>query len=195
VRSKVQVRDSTALSLVYTPGVAEPCLEIARNPKRSFDVTCRGNTIAIVSRWLSAFGLGNIGPEAILPVLESKAVIMKNFAGVDALPLAIAPDNVEAFIDTVLNISPTFGAISLEDIASPAKGCHHQPAGTLAEHPVVNNHREGVAIGVLAGLINAAKPGGERSEGHAHRHQRGRHGRAGHRHYAAPVWGQTSDRL
>ncbi|MGW8319062.1 MAG: NAD(P)-dependent malic enzyme, partial [Candidatus Promineifilaceae bacterium] len=81
VRSKVHVRDSTALSLVYTPGVAEPCLEIARQPKQSFEVTCRGNTIAIVSDGSAAFGLGNIGPEAILPVLESKAVIMKNFAG------------------------------------------------------------------------------------------------------------------
>jgi malate dehydrogenase (oxaloacetate-decarboxylating) len=89
VRSKVQVRDSTMLSLVYTPGVAEPCLEIDRDPTRSYDVTCRGNTIAIVSDGSSAFGMGNIGPDAILPVLESKAVIMKNFAGVDALPIAL----------------------------------------------------------------------------------------------------------
>jgi malate dehydrogenase (oxaloacetate-decarboxylating) len=157
VRSKVQVRDSTALSLVYTPGVAEPCLEIARNPKRSFDVTCRGNTIAIVSDGSSAFGLGNIGPEAILPVLESKAVIMKNFAGVDALPLAIKSDNVEAFIHTVLNISPTFGAICLEDIGSPAGMAITSVLGRSLNIPVVNNHREGVAIGVLAGLINAAR--------------------------------------
>jgi malate dehydrogenase (oxaloacetate-decarboxylating) len=157
VRSKVQMRDSTALSLVYTPGVAEPCLEIARNPKRSFDVTCRGNTIAIVSDGSSAFGLGNIGPEAILPVLESKAVIMKNFAGVDALPLAIKSDNVEAFIHTVLNISPTFGAICLEDIGSPNGIAITNVLERSLNIPVVNNHREGVAIGVLAGLINTAR--------------------------------------
>jgi malate dehydrogenase (oxaloacetate-decarboxylating) len=157
VRSKIQVRDSTALSLVYTPGVAEPCLEIARNPKRSFDVTCRGNTIAIVSDGSSAFGLGNIGPEAILPVLESKAVIMKNFAGVDALPLAVRSDSTEAFIHTVINISPTFGAICLEDIASPAGPAITNVLERSLNIPVVNNHREGVAIGVLAGLINAAR--------------------------------------
>ncbi|RMH00513.1 MAG: NADP-dependent malic enzyme [Chloroflexi bacterium] len=157
VRSKVQVRDSHALSLVYTPGVAEPCLEIARNPKRSFDVTCRGNTIAIVSDGSSAFGLGNIGPEAILPVLESKAVIMKNFAGVDALPLAIRTSSVEEFVDTVLNLSPTFGAISLEDVASPAGPAITNRLERSLNIPVLNNHREGVAIGVLAGLINAAR--------------------------------------
>jgi malate dehydrogenase (oxaloacetate-decarboxylating) len=157
VRSKVQVRDSTALSLVYTPGVAEPCLEVAREPGRSFDVTCRGNTIAIVSDGSSAFGLGNIGPEAILPVLESKAVIMKNFAGVDALPLALKTDSVEAFVDTVLNISPTFGAISLEDIASPNGPAITNRLERSLNIPVINNHREGVAIGVLAGLINAAR--------------------------------------
>jgi malate dehydrogenase (oxaloacetate-decarboxylating) len=155
-RSKIQVRDSTALSLVYTPGVAEPCLEIARNPKRSFDVTCRGNTIAIVSNGSSAFGLGNIGPEAILPVLESKAVIMKNFAGVDALPLAVKSDTMEDFINTVIHISPSFGAISLEDIASPAGLAITNLLERSLNIPVVNNHREGVAIGVLAGLINAA---------------------------------------
>jgi malate dehydrogenase (oxaloacetate-decarboxylating) len=137
--------------------VAEPCLEIARNPKRSFDVTCRGNTIAIVSDGSSAFGLGNIGPEAILPVLESKAVIIKNFAGVDALPLALKSDSVEAFVDTVLNLSPTFGAISLEDIASPAGPAITNRLERALNIPVVNNHREGVAIGVLAGLINAAR--------------------------------------
>jgi malate dehydrogenase (oxaloacetate-decarboxylating) len=157
VRSKVKVHDSTALSLVYTPGVAEPCLEIARNPKRSFDVTCRGNTIAIVSDGSSAYGLGNIGPEAILPILESKAIIMKNFAGVDALPLALKTDNVDALVDTVLNLSPTFGAINLEDIASPDGIAITNRLERSLNIPVINSHREGVAIGVLAGLINAAR--------------------------------------
>jgi malate dehydrogenase (oxaloacetate-decarboxylating) len=156
-RSKVQVRDSTALSLVYTPGVAEPCLAIAREPERSFDVTLRGNAIAIVSDGSAAFGMGNIGPEAILPILESKAVIMKNFAGVDALPLALAVDGPEAFIETVLNLGPTFGAISIEDVAAPAGLTITSRLQEAMSIPVVNNHREGVAIGVLAGLINAAR--------------------------------------
>ena len=157
VRSKVQVRDSTALSLVYTPGVAEPCLEIARNPKRSFDITCRGNTIAIVSDGSSAFGLGNIGPEAILPILESKAVIMKNFAGIDALPLALNTKTPEDFINAVLNLGPTFGAICIEDVASPAGLTITSRLEQGMNIPVINNHREGVAIGVLAGLFNAAR--------------------------------------
>jgi malate dehydrogenase (oxaloacetate-decarboxylating) len=157
VRSKVHVRDNQALSLVYTPGVAEPCLEIARDPKRSFDVTCRGNTVAIVSNGSSAFGMGNIGPAAILPVLESKAVIMKTFAGVDALPIAIDASGVDDFVDVVLEISPTFGAISVEDVGSPDEVAITNRLSRSLFIPVVNNHREGVAIGVLAGLINAAK--------------------------------------
>ena len=157
VRSKVQVRDSTALSLVYSPGVAEPCLEIARNPQRSYDITCRGNFVAIVSNGSAAYGLGDIGPEAILPVLESKAVILKNFAGVDALPLAIKAEHTGEVVDTVLNLSPTFGAISIEDIASPLCISVARRLEFALTIPVINNHMEGVAMGVLAGLMNAAK--------------------------------------
>ena len=101
--------------------------------------------------------MGNIGPEAILPVLESKAIIMKNFAGVDALPLALKTDNVDALVDTVLNLSPTFGAINLEDIASPDGIAITNRLERSLNIPVINSHREGVAIGVLAGLINAAR--------------------------------------
>ncbi len=157
VRSKVHVRDSRALSLVYTPGVAEPCLEIERDPKRSFDVTCRGNTVAVVSDGSAAYGLGNIGPEAILPVLESKAVIMKTFAGVDALPLAISAASADEFVDLVLNCSPSFGGICLEDVASPKGIAITNRLERSLYIPVVNNHRQGVAIGVLAGLLNAAR--------------------------------------
>ncbi len=157
VRSKVPVRDSHMLSLVYTPGVAEPCLEIARDPLRSFDVTCRGNTIAIVSTGSSAFQLGNVGPEAILPILEGAAVIVKNFAGVDALPLAIKTKRIDELVDTVLNLAPTFGAICLEDILSPGSLSVTNRLERALNIPVVNNHREGVAIGVLAGLINVAR--------------------------------------
>ncbi|HSH01345.1 MAG TPA: malic enzyme-like NAD(P)-binding protein [Anaerolineae bacterium] len=157
VRSKVNVRDSQMLSLVYTPGVAEPCLDIARHPERSLDVTCRGNTIAIVSNGTTAFGLGDVGPRPILPVLESKAVIMKHFAGVDALPLAIDAPDVDSFVRTVMNLAPTFGAICIEDVASPMGMAITYQLERAMDIPVVNNHREGVAIGVLAGLLNAAK--------------------------------------
>lgn len=157
VRSKVQVRDSTALSLVYSPGVAEPCLEIARDPKRSFDVSCRGNTVAIVSNGSAAYGLGDIGPEAILPVLESKCVILKNFAGVDALPIAIRAEHTGDFANVILNLSPTFGAISIEDVSSPRCISITRRLEYSLNIPIINNHQEGVAIGILAGLMNAAK--------------------------------------
>lgn len=157
VRSKVQVRDSTALSLVYSPGVAEPCLEIARDPKRSFDVSCRGNTVAIVSNGSAAYGLGDIGPEAILPVLESKCVILKNFAGVDALPIAIRAEHTGDFANVILNLSPTFGAISIEDVSSPRCISITRRLEYSLNIPVINNHQDGVAIGILAGLMNAAK--------------------------------------
>ncbi|MFK7803607.1 MAG: NADP-dependent malic enzyme [Anaerolineae bacterium] len=157
VRSKVQVRDSTALSLVYSPGVAEPCLEIAREPSRSFDLTCRGNFVAIVSNGSAAYRLGNIGPEAILPVLESKAVILKNFAGVDALPIAIKAERTGELVDTILQLSPTFGAISMEDVVSPMCISATRRLEFALTIPIINNHMEGVAMGVLAGLINAAE--------------------------------------
>ncbi len=156
VRSKVQVRDSTALSLVYSPGVAEPCLEIAREPSRSFDLTCRGNFVAIVSNGSAAYGLGDIGPEAILPVLESKAVILKNFAGVDALPIAIQATRTGELVDTILQLSPTFGAISMEDVATPTCISASRRLEFALTIPIINNHMEGVAMGVLAGLINGA---------------------------------------
>lgn len=162
IRSKVQVRDSTALSLVYSPGVAEPCLEIARDPKRSFDVACRGNTVAVVSNGSAAYQLGDIGPEAILPVLESKCVILKNFAGVDALPIAIHAEHTGDFVDVVLNLSPTFGAVSVEDVSSPRCISITRRLEYALNIPVINNHQEGVSIGVLAGLMNAARVVGKK---------------------------------
>ncbi|MGB1252325.1 MAG: NAD(P)-dependent malic enzyme, partial [Candidatus Promineifilaceae bacterium] len=162
VRSKVQVRDNHALSLVYTPGVAEPCLEIARNPAASFDVTCRGNTVAIVSTGTSAFGLGDVGPEAILPVLEGTAVVMKSFAGVDALPLALRCSSVDELVETLLNISPTFGGICLEDMRSPGSIAAMRRLERALDIPVINNHYEGVAIGVLAGIINTGRLTGKK---------------------------------
>jgi malate dehydrogenase (oxaloacetate-decarboxylating) len=157
VESKVPMRDQSVLSLVYTPGVAEPCRVINREPTRSFDVTCRGNTVAIVTNGSSIFGLGNVGPEAALPVMEGKSVIFKTFAGIDALPICLNTQDPFEIIETVIALGPTFGAVCLEDIESPT-------ILTIAQHlrrgmniPVWNNHYEGVAVGVLAGLFNALK--------------------------------------
>lgn len=157
VASKVPLKDSSVLSVVYTPGVAEPCLRIAEDALTSFKYTIRGNTVAIISDGSSAFGLGDVGPEAILPVLESKSVIFKTFAGVDALPIAIKSKDPYEIIETVIQLAPTFGAICLEDISAPRSmtiGAHLEEALPI---PVVNNHRENVAIGVAAGLLNALK--------------------------------------
>jgi malate dehydrogenase (oxaloacetate-decarboxylating) len=157
IESKVPMRDQSVLSLVYTPGVAEPCRVITRDPAASFDVTCRGNTVAIVTNGSSIFGLGNVGPEAALPVMEGKSVIFKTFAGVDALPICLDTQDPFEIIETVIALGPTFGAICVEDIESPM-------SLTVSDHlrkgmniPVWNNHHEGVAVGVLAGLLNALK--------------------------------------
>ncbi len=157
VQSKVPIKDASALSLVYTPGVAEPCLVIHRDPATSFELTCRGNTVAVITDGSGIFRLGRAGPEAALPIMEGKAVIFKTFAGVDALPICLRTEDPYAFIDTVLALSPTFAAVCLEDIASPH-------SFTITDHlqhgmniPVFNNHCEGVSVGVLAGLMNALK--------------------------------------
>src|SRR5207248_8087686 len=119
VASKVPLKDRSVLSLVYTPGVAAPCLEIARAPLSSFDYTIRGNTIALVTDGSSAFGLGNIGPLAALPMLEDACILFKSFGGVDAFPICLATQDVEEIIATGMAIWPTFGGICLSSITSP----------------------------------------------------------------------------
>ena len=119
VGSKVPLRDKSALSLLYTPGVGQVCLEIVANPAASFELSCRGNTVAIVTDGSAVMGLGNIGPEAALPVMETKSAIFKTFAGVDAFPLILGTQDVERIVRAVLSLTPTFGGIFLEDIAAP----------------------------------------------------------------------------
>ncbi|MBI3079181.1 MAG: NADP-dependent malic enzyme [Deltaproteobacteria bacterium] len=155
VGSKIPIRDRRILSLVYTPGVAAPCLEISRDPAASFLYTCRGNTVGIVTDGSAVFHLGNVGPEAALPVMEGKAVILKTFAGVDAVPLCLHARDLGTMIETIALLAPSFGAFCLEDIASP--GCF-----TLENHlqralnvPVVHNHAHCAGIIALAGLLNA----------------------------------------
>ena len=157
VQSKVPVKDKAVLSQVYTPGVARPCLAIQEAPSLSFVYTCRGNTIAIVSDGSALYGLGDLGPEAALPALEGKAVIAKTFAGIDALPICISASDPDEFIDTVLHLEPTFGAICLEDIAVPKALYITEQLERAMDIPVVNNHQGPVAAGVLAALWNALK--------------------------------------
>ncbi|RME43707.1 MAG: NADP-dependent malic enzyme [Chloroflexi bacterium] len=164
VQSKVPVKDKAVLSQIYTPGVAEPCLRIQKDPALSFPLTCRGNTIAIVSNGSAMYGLGNLGPEAALPALEGKAVMAKTFAGVDALPICIDADTADEFVDTVLALEPTFGAICLEDLAVPAALEIRDRLEEAMDIPVVNNHQTPVASGALAGLWNALKVVGKTLE-------------------------------
>ena len=121
VASKVPLKDSSVLSLLYTPGVAAPCLAIAKDPLTSFDYTMRGNTIALVSDGSSAFGFGNIGPLAALPMLEDACILFKTFGGVDAFPISLNTQDIEQMITTCMALRPTFGGICLSSIASPRR--------------------------------------------------------------------------
>src|SRR3989442_9050062 len=154
VTSKVPLKDRSVLSLLYTPGVAAPCLEIAKNPLTSFDNTIRGNTIALVTDGSSAFGLGNIGPMAALPMLEDACILFKAFAGVDAFPICLDTQDVEEIINVGMALRPTFGGICLSSIASPR--CF-----TVADHlaravniPVLHAEQDATAAAILGGLYN-----------------------------------------
>jgi malate dehydrogenase (oxaloacetate-decarboxylating) len=157
VASKMRITDASVLSTIYTPGVAQPCLDIQKSPVESFAQTMRGNTVAIVSDGSAAFGLGMVGPEAILPVMEGKSVVFKTFAGVDALPICLSTHDISEIVETVIGLAPTFGGICLEDIVAPACLTIGEELQRAMNIPVINNHREAVAVGVLAGVLNALK--------------------------------------
>lgn len=164
VGSKIPIRDRSILSQIYTPGVADACLEIARHPQASFDITSRGNTVAIVTDGSDLFGRAGGPPEAALPILESKSVLFKTFAGIDAFPICL--DQLDPFeiVDTVTALSPTFGAFCIDDISTPRAftvADHLERAATL---PVFSNQHNGTAILVLGALINAAKVTGRALE-------------------------------
>jgi malate dehydrogenase (oxaloacetate-decarboxylating) len=164
VASKIPLKDRSVLSLVYTPGVAAPCLEIAKEPLASFDYTCRGNTIALVSDGSSVFGFGNTGPVAALPGVEDACILFKTFGGVDAFPICLATQDIEQIIATGMALAPTFGGICLNSIASPR--CF-----TIADHlsravniPVLHAEQEATAAAILGGLYNALKLVGKKPE-------------------------------
>jgi malate dehydrogenase (oxaloacetate-decarboxylating) len=157
LQSKVPLKTREDLSLAYTPGVAEPCRRIAVEKADVWKYTSRGNAVAVVSDGSAVLGLGNIGPEAALPVMEGKAILFKEFGGVDAYPICLATQDVEEIIAAVRAIAPTFGGINLEDISAPR--CFEVERRLRAELniPVFHDDQHGTAVVVLAGLTNAAK--------------------------------------
>lgn len=156
-KSKVQVRNAKDLSLAYSPGVAEPCKEIYEKPETVYDYTMKGNMVAIVSDGTAVLGLGNIGPEAALPVMEGKAVLFKSFAGVDAFPICLNTTDVEKIIETVKLLEPTFGGVNLEDIAAPNCFVIEERLKKETNIPIFHDDQHGTAIVTAAGLVNALK--------------------------------------
>ncbi|MBS4176054.1 NAD(P)-dependent malic enzyme [Lederbergia citrea] len=156
-KSKVEVRNAKDLSLAYSPGVAEPCKMIYEKPETVYDYTMKGNMVAVVSDGTAVLGLGNIGPEAALPVMEGKAVLFKSFAGVDAFPICLNTTNVEEIIQTVKLLEPTFGGVNLEDIAAPNCFVIEERLKKETSIPVFHDDQHGTAIVTVAGLVNALK--------------------------------------
>ena len=157
VQSKIPVKDKAMLSLVYTPGVGEACLAVAREETGSLTYTCRANTIALVSDGSAVYGRGHAGPLAELPALEAKSILFKNFAGVDALPLVLSTrdNDIYEVIDTVAAVSPTFGGICLEDMAVPRSLTFTEHLQRALDIPVFNNHQHAAAVVMFAALKNA----------------------------------------
>lgn len=157
VRSRVEINSSKDLSLAYTPGVAQPCLEIQKDPSKAYIYTRKWNTIAVISDGTAVLGLGDIGPLASLPVMEGKSILFKNFADVDAFPLLVDSKDVDEIVETIVRISPTLGGINLEDISAPRCFEIERRLKERLDIPVFHDDQHGTAIVVLAGLINALK--------------------------------------
>jgi len=156
IASKVEVNTSDDLSTVYSPGVAAPCLEIAKDREKVWDYTIKSNTVAVVSDGSAVLGLGNIGPYAAIPVMEGKALLFKKFADIDAFPICLDTQDTEEIVETVRRIAPVFGGINLEDISAPRSFEVERRLQDLGI-PVFHDDQHGTAIVVLAALINSAK--------------------------------------
>ena len=157
VTSKVKVENRDDLSTAYTPGVAEPCRKIAQNKEDVYKYTSKGNMVAVVTDGTAVLGLGDIGPEAGLPVMEGKCVLFKEFANVDAFPICLDTKDVDEIVETVARISPSFGGINLEDIAAPRCFEVEEKLKKRINIPVFHDDQHGTAIVVLAAVINALK--------------------------------------
>lgn len=164
VVSKVPVENRDQLSTAYTPGVAAPCLAIHEHPEDVYKYTAKGNLVAVVSDGTAVLGLGNIGPEAAMPVMEGKAILFKQFGGVDAFPICLNTTDTEEIIKTVKYLAPTFGAVNLEDISSPRCFEIEQRLEKELDIPVFHDDQHGTAIVVSAALINALKIVGKKME-------------------------------
>lgn len=164
VTSKVQVKTREDLSTAYTPGVAEPCRKIRDNKQEVYRYTCKSNTVAVVSDGTAVLGLGDIGPEAAIPVMEGKAILFKEFAGVDAFPICLDTKDTEEIIETVKRIAPVFGGINLEDISAPRCFEIERRLKEELDIPVFHDDQHGTAIVVSAGLLNAVKLVGKKFE-------------------------------
>ncbi len=157
VVAKAKVGDSKALSLAYTPGVAEPCLEIQKDYDKSYELTRRNNLVAVITDGSAVLGLGDIGPEAGMPVMEGKCVLFKEFGDVDAFPLCVRTKDVDEFVETVYNISGSFGGINLEDISAPRCFEIEEKLKEKCDIPIFHDDQHGTAVVVSAALINATK--------------------------------------
>lgn len=157
VISKTEVKDMHDLAVVYTPGVAEPCRKIHQDVNQVYRYTSKGNMVAVVTDGTAVLGLGDIGPEAALPVMEGKAVLFKHFAGVDAFPICLATKDPDKIVEAVTLIAPGFGGINLEDISAPRCFEIEERLKKILDIPVFHDDQHGTAIVVLSGLINALK--------------------------------------
>ena len=164
VTATVPADTKDALSLAYTPGVAQPCLEIQKHPELSYTLTRRHNLVAVITDGTAILGLGDIGPEAGMPVMEGKCVLFKRFADVDAFPICVKTKDVDEFVQTVYNISGSFGGINLEDIAAPRCFEIEKRLKEKCDIPVFHDDQHGTAIIALAGLTNALKVVGKKKE-------------------------------
>jgi malate dehydrogenase (oxaloacetate-decarboxylating) len=157
IHNKMPLRNRDDLSKVYTPGVARICLDIHENKRHAYRYTIKGNSVAVVTDGTAVLGLGDIGPEASMPVMEGKVMIFKEFAGIDAFPIALRTKDIKEIISTIKNISPTFGGISLEDISAPRCFEIERKLRQELDIPVIHDDQHGTAVVVLAALINVAR--------------------------------------
>lgn len=161
---KMKVENSDDLSLAYTPGVAQPCIEIQKDPSLSYELTGRGNTVAVITDGSAVLGLGDIGPEAGMPVMEGKCVLFKAFGGVNAIPLCLKTKDVDEFVNAVYLLSGSFGGINLEDISAPRCFEIERKLKEKCDIPVFHDDQHGTAIVVLSAMINALKVVGKQME-------------------------------
>ena len=161
---KMKVENSDDLSLAYTPGVAQPCIEIQKNPSLSYELTGRGNTVAVITDGSAVLGLGDIGPEAGMPVMEGKCVLFKAFGGVNAIPLCLRTKDVDEFVDAVALLAGSFGGINLEDISAPRCFEIEEKLKKKCDIPIFHDDQHGTAIVVLSAMLNALKVVGKKIE-------------------------------